>query len=355
MYKRIISVSAAALLVIGLASCASTSETNGSEDSVKDLPHVSLITSFHFDAGNTGYAVAVDQGFYKDAGVDAEIIQGTGSNAALQRLLTGEVDFAMMDPALMVRALDEDPTSDLVAVANIQQETMYSALYVKGKKIKSVEDLANPNIIFGDTGGSAATLYPTFVRTALNLTPDTPVNTTQMDASTRIGGLVNGTVDIVASVVVETPQVMAVAKDAGIEFGVFKYAEYGFNPYGYALVTTRAFVKSNPEVVRAVVEGSIRGWQWTAENLDEATKIVQPLFGETPLDISRAEVAIAVNLVVGGNAASKGIGDMDLDTWNRTLQLAETGFGIKPGSVNVNDLFDSSFIPATPVTAPLLN
>lgn len=308
-----------------------------------------MAMSWAFEGSHIGYLTAMERGLYKAEGLDVKVTRGFGAGDTIRRLITGDIEFGIVDAVLQTRAVSEDPKNQLVTVAMIFQTSPYNVIYVKNRKIKSVSDLATAK--FGNTGGSAGSLYPSFLTTALKGTPSDKAQISQLDPAVRIAALLKGDVDVVASVLFEWPHIQKLAKSGNVEFGTFSYADQGFDPYTYGLVVRRDLLTSQPELVRGVVKASLDGWAQVCANRAAAAELLakyQPDVGKEGLP---EEIKIAVERIAPrGAEASRGLGAMNAARWADTHKTAVQVFRIaKP--VAVDALYDSSFLPKTAVVA----
>jgi NitT/TauT family transport system substrate-binding protein len=187
--------------------------------------------TWSFDASSAGYLAAQDRGYFKDNGVSVKVQRGIGASDTLRRLITGDVDFAVFDATLLVRAAAADPAAQLTMVANVLQRSSHTAIYVKGRNVKTVGDLAKAK--FGNTGGSVSQLFPTFMTYAMKTVgqPSNAFTSVQLDPALRVPALLRGDIDVIAAFTFEMPLIAARAKESGLELAKFDFADYGMNPY----------------------------------------------------------------------------------------------------------------------------
>ena len=260
--------------------------------------------------------MALENGLYKEVGLDVKVNRGFGAGDTIRRVITGDIDFGMIDATLMIRAASEDPKNAMVMVAATFQTSPYNVIYVKNRKIKSVADLATAK--FGNTGGSVATLYPTFLKYALKDAPTDKVVVLQLDPAVRIGALLRGDVDVVASVLFEWPHIQRAAKEANVEFGTINFADHGFDPYTYGIVVKRELLATQPDLVRRVVEASLKGWAIAYNDRAKASEILAKYQPDVAKDGLGEEIKIAVERIAPrGSQAGQGLGTMDDGRWKQ--------------------------------------
>lgn len=90
--KKLLSVVLASVAALTLfTGCSNNKET--SKDG--DLQKVTLILDWTPNTNHTGFYVAQEKGYYKDLGLDVEIIQPS-EGSSLQLLAAGKGDFALV-------------------------------------------------------------------------------------------------------------------------------------------------------------------------------------------------------------------------------------------------------------------
>jgi NitT/TauT family transport system substrate-binding protein len=308
-----------------------------------------MAMSWAFEGSHIGYLMALEKGLYKAEGLDMKVDRGFGAGDTIRRMITGDIDFGIIDATLMIRAVAEDPKNEMVMVAAIFQTSPYNVIYVKNRHIKSVADLANAK--FGNTGGSVATLYPTFLKYALKGAPTDKVTVVQLDPAVRMGALLRGDVDVVASVLFEWPHIQNAAKEANLELGTINYADNGFDPYTYGIVVKRELLTSQPDLVKKVVNASLKGWALACEDRKSASEILAKYEPDVPREGLGEEIKIAVERIAPrGPDAGKGLGAMNEARWKQTEDMTVQAFKIA-NPVSVEKVYDTSFLPTTPVTA----
>lgn len=310
-----------------------------------------MAMSWSYEASQVGYMVALDKGFYHDAGIGMSLDRGYGAADTLRRLVVGDIDFAVVDAALMINAVAKDPKNPMIFVANIFQTSHYGALYVKNRNIKTFDDLRTAK--FGDTGGSIGLMYPTFVNYAMKRMGKPPVklNRVKLDASAGYPALFGGDVDIVASSAMQMAYIEPRAKDAGLELGRFEFADYGFDPYTYGLAVRRDFAEKNPGVVKAVVAASLKGWAYTCGHPKEAIASLLQRAHSPPALVPR-ELDITMAHLTNAKTDAHGLGYMDPAHWQETRKLSILGFNLNEATTPpATSFYDAKYMPAEPVMA----
>ena len=89
--------------------------------------HVVLQLKWRHQFQFAGYYAAIEQGYYRDAGLDVEIREGGPSISALDELLQGRADFAVGSASALVRRVQGAPLVVLAAVFQHSPSTLLVA------------------------------------------------------------------------------------------------------------------------------------------------------------------------------------------------------------------------------------
>jgi len=145
-------------------------------------------------------------------------------------------------------------------------------------------------------------------------------------------------------------------RDRGVpadDLAVLKFADYGCEAYGFAVVVNPAFAAAKPEAVKGFVRALIAGIAATvkepARAADEAASRIDG--GDRDLELERLRTVLADNLLTD-EVKRNGLGGVDPARLDRSIGQIARGFKFrkKPAA---SDIFDDRFLP--PVTERLIN
>jgi ABC-type nitrate/sulfonate/bicarbonate transport systems, periplasmic components len=126
VYRLFVAATAAALLAIGLSS--------GAGAKTQALTKVSVRMDFLIRGYHSGFFVALDKGWYKEAGLDVSISEGTGSLATAQSVAAGNDTFGLVDASSMVTA--DAQGAHLKMVANMRGRNGAAVIVRKSSGIR---------------------------------------------------------------------------------------------------------------------------------------------------------------------------------------------------------------------------
>lgn len=145
-------------------------------------------------------------------------------------------------------------------------------------------------------------------------------------------------------------------RDRGVPGGdlvVLRYADYGCEAYGFAVVSNPAFAAAKPDAVKGFVRALIAGIHATikepARAADEAVSRIDD--GDRSLELERLKTVLADNILTD-EVRRNGLGGLDPARLERSIdQIAQDfKFRKRPAAA---DIFDDRFLP--PVASRLIN
>lgn len=292
MKSRVPALLLVASLVFAVTSCAASPEpsaTNKTEPAV--LKQVSYLTSFN-TFGRDSYAyVALEKGYFKDAGFDVAIKAGSGSVDVMKLLASGSADFGVADfsAAVITVANEQLPVT---AVGAIHQRTLSAIMSLDGNGIAKPSDLAGKSI--ADSPGSTVQVsFPAYAKAAgidpssVTFVPSAPPALPQLLASGQVNGI--------GQLVVGKPLIAAVAGER--KAVVLPYGDLLPDLYGITLMTSDQRAESNPEEVKRFTSALLKGLKYAIKNPKEAAQILVKYQPTQNAAVAQAEIELMAPFV----------------------------------------------------------
>lgn len=299
------------------------------------LVHVTQMMNFFPQPEEGGHYAAVYLGIYKKYGLDAPIVPfpSTAINA-IPYVAAGKVDFGMAEADELLQARQQGVP--IVAIMAEYQTTEVGLMWhAQDKSIRTLADLSNHTVIY-----SFGVTYWKYLQQKYHYTNVKQVN---YDFSLRLFLANKNAVNQVS--VTSEPYL---AMQAGAKVKWLNLASSGFNPYGDVVFTTAAMIRQHPDVVRAYVQATIAGWKAYFKDPVPTNKYMQTANGSKNYPLTLAAMAFDVGqsrpLILGGDAATKGIGTMTAARW-ATLKRQLVAVGIKLDKVDPAASFTTAFLP----------
>jgi len=206
--------------------------------------------------------VAKDAGLFKRYGLDAELIFFRGGQLATQALVAG-------DPAIVNSGTLVQPGlqgHDVVLIASSENTYYYSV--VTKPAVAKVEQLKGKRL--GVSGfGSASHNAALILLRRFNLEPNRDVAVVVAGATTeRLAGMESGRIDATLLTPSEIPR----ARKLGF-VDIYDMSEMGIEVQGNGFATSRSFIKSNRETIKAALKGYVEALYYIHHNKEETKKV----------------------------------------------------------------------------------
>jgi NitT/TauT family transport system substrate-binding protein len=134
----------ALVLAVALAACGSSDDKSGGSGDSKSLKPVKLQLQWYAQAQFAGYYAAVDQGYYKDEGLDVKIVEGSADIVPIDALSAGDVDYAISWVPKVLGSIEQGAA--VTDVAQIFERSATTQISFKDKNITSPADLKGKSV-----------------------------------------------------------------------------------------------------------------------------------------------------------------------------------------------------------------
>ncbi len=253
------------LFAIAAASMACGSEKQSTSVEKK----LKLVLDWTPNTNHTGLYVAMDKGYYKDAGIELEIVQPPEDGAEVL-VASGKADFGISFQDTMAGALSKDSPLHIKAVAAITQHNTSGIMSRKGDGITTPKGLEGKK-------------YATW---------DLPIEKAILKNVVEKDGGDFAKVELIPSTVTDevsalsTKQIDAVwvyygwagisAKEKGFDFDYFAFKDINptFDYYTPVLITNDDMIKNNSDTVKKFLEATKKGYEFAAGNPQDAAEIL---------------------------------------------------------------------------------
>ena len=305
---------------------------------------VNYATSFGNFGRDSYVYVAIEKGYFRQAGIEVNVTSGTGSVDGIKLVGAGRLDFTPVDAGALVvtKANEQVPVR---AVSVVLQNTMSAILALQEAGIRRPKDLEGKSI--ADAPASTVrVLFPLYARKAgidvgkVTFRDAAPPSLPALLASKQV--------DAIGQFVVGRPLVAAAA---GKPVSELRYSQYLPGFVGNVIIASEQKIRENPELVRRFVRALNRGLVYALDNPAEAARIhkkYQPLINE---DISRQELAIQRFFVQTQGTRQHGVGYIDLGKIKSTRSVIVNGFRLQ-NPISFRDLYAAGFVKAATYKAP---
>ena len=291
-------------------------------------------------AQHTPYMVALEKGYWKQAGLDVNVTRGWGAADAVRRVIAGGADMVFADPGALVIARAKGGNAKIVAV--LYGRGAHAIYSRKKTAILQPKDLEGKTI-GAPPGDGIRMVFPAFARyvgidaAKVKWVDVDPAAKTPMVMADKVNAATNFVFDGVTWRKVT-------ANEGGVNEMFF--ANYGFNIYGNGLMARDEWVEGKADLVRKVTHGTIQAYQFTLENPEEAAAIYSKYHTTQDPVTVRAVMPILKELVLTPEAKAKCIGWIDHAIMANTAKVMIEAFGVKE-PLRVEDTYTRVFLPCS--------
>ncbi|MQG19309.1 MAG: ABC transporter substrate-binding protein [SAR202 cluster bacterium] len=249
------------ILFIFCISCILSCSNNTSNTS--DLMKIKFMAGYKPQANLPFVAayVANEKGYFKDEGLDVEILHSTGSH--LKLLLAGEVDIttAAASSVIKRRTNSDVPISSIMLFGQTGQQAFIS---LEDKNIQTVSDWQ------GKIFGYKISLPPEYLAMInINNLDRNKIEEVKVGFDPRI--LTEGKVDILSIYKSNEPNLI---KKLGYDVKIWDPAEFGVPTLGLTYITLEDTINQRPDMLQRFNRATLRAIEFILENSDETIEIV---------------------------------------------------------------------------------
>jgi len=319
------------LVAAGLAACSTTSGTSSTASSAAAsasgsggggaLRPVKLQLQWFTQAQFAGYFAAVDQGFYKDAGLDVQILEGGVDIVPQTVLAQGQADYAI---AWVPKALaSREQGAGITDVAQIFQRSGTLQVSFKDKGIAGAADLKGKKV--GNWGfGNEYELFAGMTKAGLSPGKDVTLVQQQFDMQ----ALLKGDIDAAQAMIYNEYAQVLEAKNpkTGALYKPEDFAAIDWNREGTAMLQDAIW--ANTEKLKDAayqdqtvkfITASLQGWAFCRDNAEKCRDIV----------VAKGSKLGASHQLWQMNEINKliwpspnGAGMIDKTAWDQTVDIA---------------------------------
>ena len=208
-----------------------------------------------------GFYAAVEQGFYRDVGLDVEIKEITNSLDLVNEIVVGNSDFGVSYSSIITEYYKGKP---ILMLANIFKNS--ALVLISQKDILSPADLKRKKVMGSEleltsTGLGMMLNHFNINSKDFNITPST--HTTE--------AFEKGEVDAMTAFITNQPYQL---NQKNIPYNILSPSNYGSQFYDVNIFTSQSLFAKDPKTVRDFRDASIKGWHYALKNSDEIIHLI---------------------------------------------------------------------------------
>ena len=315
-------------------------------------PPIAIQFSFDrpLDASSAPFVLAASRGLFGAEGLAVSTNIAGGPAEAIARVASGASDLALIDINVLIRFRDKPGAAPVKAVFVLFNKAPYAIIARKNRGIRALSDIEGKTLGVAE-GDFSIWFWPALAQQ--NGIKIATVKLAKFSPAVREPMLSAGQVDAVSGF---SYLAGVNLRDRGIpadDLAVLRYADYGCEAYGFAVIVNPAFAAAKPGAVKGFLRAVIAGTHLSIKEPERAVEEVVSRMdgGSRDLELERLQTVMRDNILTG-EVKRNGIGGIDPARLERAMDqlAADSKFQKRPSAA---DIFDDSFLP--PLGGRLIN
>jgi NitT/TauT family transport system substrate-binding protein len=273
---------------------------------------------WRFEGPSAPYFVAIDKGYFADAGLSVEVTAGQGSLDAIPKVATGAFPVGFADINSLIKFLDQNPGAPVIGAMMIYDKPPFAIVGRRSLGVEAPADLEG-KVLGAPPPDGAFAQWPIFVaETGIDANA---VTIEPVGFPTREPSLAEGTVQAVTGFSFTSSLNTIRLGVPEEDVSVILMADHGVDLYGNVIIVNTDFAAANPDAVKGFLEAVAKGWVDTIADPETAIASlvsVNPAM-DTDLELQRLQLALEDNVVTDWVKAN-GMGIIDPDRFANAIE-----------------------------------
>ena len=291
------------------------------------------ITNWYAEAEHGGFYQALATGLYAKAGLDVTLRMGGPQVNLMQLMMAGQADCIMGYDVQTMEAWEKGIEAVTVAAA-FQKDPV---VLVAHPDVQRIEDLRSRTLLIGS--GSMVTIWPWLKATYGFSDAQMRPYTFNIQPFVADKGIAQQ--GYLAS------EPFSIEKATGVAPKVFVLADHGWPPYAMTIVCSKQTVQKRPKQVAAFVQATMAGWKsYLTGDPSPANALIKkdnPNMTDDLIAYGLRKIK-SEGMVMGGDAATQGIGVITDARMKRTYDLLVQTHLLDPKKVDVHQTYTTQFV-----------
>lgn len=218
-----------------------------------------------------GYYAAIEQGYYREAGLDVTLVEGDPGKIpqTVDEVLSGRAQYGITNSDLLLERAAGKP---VILLASIFQHSPAALAVREESNITTPQQVRNLNLYLSDTFRTAE-LQAMLLNEGVGLQRNN-----LLPPDNYPSYLFDEEADGFGVYMTNEPFLL---EQAGRSFVYIDPQRYGIDFYGDVLYTTESQIQENPEQVAQFMAASLRGWEYAMANQEELVDLIVTEYGSS--------------------------------------------------------------------------
>ena len=270
--KKILSLMLAAIFTVSvLTACGSGEKSNLTKVTLSEVAHSIFYAPMY---------VAIEEGYFKDEGIDLELVTAFGADKVTTAVLSGEADIAFMGSESTIYVYNQEADDYLVNFAQLTQRAGNFLVSREPADQFDWKDLKGSEVLGGRKGGMPQMVFE-YVLKKHGIDPAKDLNIDQsIDFGSTAAAFSGGKGDYT----VEFEPSATALEIEGDGYVIASLGEAsGYVPYT-AFSARKSYLEQNSQVIQSFTNALQKGMDYVNSHTpEEIAQVIQPQFAETDL------------------------------------------------------------------------
>ena len=225
--------------------------------------------------------VAIENGYYKDEGIDLNLVTGFGADKVMTALISGEAQIGFMGSESSIYAYNEGNTDYAVNFAQLTQRAGNFLVAREPVENFSWDMLKGHTILGGRAGGMPEMVLEYILKNnGIDITSDLEI-VQNIDFGLTSGAFAGGQGDFTVEF---EPHATALEKEGSGYVIASLGVDSGYVPYT-AYSAKKSYIEKNPDIIQGFTNALQRGMEYVnSHSSKDIAKIIAPQFPDTDID-----------------------------------------------------------------------
>ena len=207
-----------------------------------------------------GYYVAQEMGFYREAGVDVEIVHPSATVSAMNRIRRNESHATTLQLCQAMEVIDSG-----IELVNILQTSMNNGMVIVSRR--DTDPLTQKGARVGIWSAG-------FGQIAICMSLKEGLDYEWIRFASNVNLFIKGAIDATLAMSYNEYYQLVQAGYELSEKNVYRFCDHGYNVQEDGVYMTREYFRKHKDQALKFAEASRRGWDWAAEHPEETLDIV---------------------------------------------------------------------------------
>ncbi len=257
------------LLVLSLCSCAKKEEEGMTSITLNEVAH-SIFYAPQY--------VAIEKGYFKEEGLDVNLVNGSGADNVMTAVLSGEADIGFMGSEASIYVFNEGAGEKIVNFAQLTQRAGNFLVARKADEDFTWDKLKGKTVLAGRKGGMPQMVFE-YILKKNDMDPQKDLKMVQnIDFGLTAEAFASGQGDYSVefepfAASLEKEKKGVVVASLGVDSGMVPYTAYS---------AKESYIKKNPDTIQKFTNALQKGMDFVKSHTpQEIAEVIQPQFKET--------------------------------------------------------------------------